>query len=79
MTLSSGSSSGCQRTPRTKSPSADSIASTLSSSVAQALASRFSGIVSTPWWWWLLTVSRSVPAALAARESGLDPHVVLGP
>ena len=43
MTRSSGSSSGCQRTPRTKSLSADSIASTLSSSVAQAVAARTLG------------------------------------
>ena len=50
MTLSSRSSSGCQRTPSTNSPSEDSIASTLSSSVAQALAVRLSGIESTPWW-----------------------------
>ena len=49
MTRSSGSSSGCQRTPRTKPPSSDSIASTLSSSVAHALADSESGISSTPW------------------------------
>src|SRR5262249_17466830 len=48
MIASAGSSSGCQSTPRAKSPSPDSIASTLSSSTAHALAVSCRGITSTP-------------------------------
>ena len=44
ITRSAGSSSGCQSTPRTKPSSTDSIASTLSSSVAHAVADSESAI-----------------------------------
>ena len=79
MTLSEGSSSGCQRTPRTKSPPADSIASMLSSSVAQALADRESGISIDA----LVMMGLDCQAlgACGGRGKGarLEPHLMLGP